>query len=178
MSYTFFKAMGLEIGLSLLEEDRIGVAENLLKRVEAEGIRLLLPVDCVVAPELAEGVASRVVPRDQFPADLEGVDIGPKARRLFAGEISKAKTVLWNGPLGVFEIDAFAEGTREVAEALAEATDRGAVSVLGGGETAAAAAKFGLTERLTHVSTGGGASLEFLEGKVLPSIATLTDKED
>ena len=177
MAYTFFRAMGLEIGHSLLEEDRIGVAEGLLKRSESDETRLLLPVDCVVAPELAEGVEGRAVLRDGIPADMEALDIGPETRRLFAQEISRASTVVWNGPMGVFEIDAFAAGTRAVAEALAEATDKGATTVVGGGETAAAVAEYGLSDRLTHVSTGGGASLEFLEGKTLPGVAALTDRE-
>ncbi len=178
MAYTFFKAMGLEVGRSLLEPARIEVADALLKRAEAEGVRLLLPADCVVAPEPAEGVETRVTPRDGIPEDLEALDIGPETRALFAGEILQAKTAVWNGPMGVSEVSAFSGGTRAVAEALAEATSRGAMTVVGGGETAAAVANYGLADRLSHVSTGGGASLEFLEGKELPGAAALSEREE
>ncbi|MDA0747403.1 MAG: phosphoglycerate kinase [bacterium] len=177
MAYTFFKAMGLEIGNSLLEKDRIGVAEMLLQRAGASEVKLVLPVDCVVAAGRTPGVETRVVSRDEIPADLESFDIGPETCRLFADEIRNARTVVWNGPMGVFELDAFAGGTRAVAEAMAEATDNGATTVVGGGETAAAVAAYGLVDRLSHVSTGGGASLEFLEGKELPGVAALSDKE-
>ena len=178
MAYTFFKAMGLEIGGSLLEKSRIDVAEGLLKRAQEEEVRLLLPVDAIAAAELAEGVETQVVHRDDIPADLQCLDIGPKTRELFASEIVKAKTAVWNGPMGVFEMQTFAAGTRAIAEALSQATDAGATTVVGGGETAAAVAEYGLADRLSHVSTGGGASLEFLEGKVLPGVAALSDVEN
>ncbi len=178
MAYTFFKAMGLEVGRSILETARVEVAEALLKRAGAEGVRLLLPADCVVAPEPAEGVETRVALRDRIPEDLEGLDIGPETRTLFAEEILKAKTALWNGPMGVFEVEAFAGGTRAVAQALARATSEGATTVVGGGETAAAVVDYGLVDRLSHVSTGGGASLEFLGGKELPGVEALSDKEE
>jgi phosphoglycerate kinase len=176
MAYTFYKAMGLEIGNSLLDEERLGVAEMLLQRAAANDLNLVLPVDCVAASELKEGAQTTVVSRDAIPAELQGLDIGPETRKLFADEILKAKTVVWNGPVGVFEMKPFDEGTRAIADALVSATENGATTVIGGGETAAAVAGFGLADKVSHVSTGGGASLEFLEGKVLPGVAALTDK--
>ena len=178
MAFTFYRAMGLEIGNSLLEEDRIDVAAGLLKRAEAEGIELLLPVDTVVAAQMAEGVPIQEVARDRIPADLEGFDIGPKSREIFAEKVASARTVVWNGPLGVCEIYSFSKGSRAVADALVKATEAGATTIVGGGETAAAVADFGVAEKLSHVSTGGGASLEFLEGKTLPGMAALSDRED
>lgn len=178
MAFTFFKAMGLEIGNSLLEEDRIDVAAKLIERAKAEGIKLLLPVDTVVAADMKEGVPTQNVARDAIPADLEGFDVGAETRKLFAEEVKKAKTVVWNGPLGVCEIYSFSLGSRAVAEALVEATENGATTIVGGGETAAAVAEFGVAEKLSHVSTGGGASLEFLEGKTLPGVAALSDRAD
>jgi len=176
MAFTFFKAMGLEIGNSILEKDRIDVAAKLIQRAKDEGIKLLLPVDTVVAADMAEGVPTQTVPCDQIPADLEGFDVGPETRKLFANEVKNAKTVIWNGPLGVCEIYSFSLGSRAVAKALVEATEGGATTIVGGGETAAAVAHFGMAEKLRHVSTGGGASLEFLEGKTLPGVAALSDK--
>jgi phosphoglycerate kinase len=178
MAFTFFKAMGLEIGNSLLEEDRVEVAAKLIQRAKDEGIKLLLPMDTVVAADMAEGVPTQIVARDQIPADLEGFDVGTETRALFVEEVKKAKTVIWNGPLGVSEIYSFSLGTRAVAQALVEATENGATTIVGGGETAAAVADFGAAEKLSHVSTGGGASLEFLEGKTLPGVAALSDKAD
>lgn len=178
MAFTFFKAMGLEIGKSLLEADRIEIAANLLKRAKSEGVNLILPVDTVVAGQMAEGVPVQVVASNQIPADQVGFDIGPQTARLFAEEVQKAKTVVWNGPLGVCEIFSFSKGSRTVAEALAKATKLGATTIVGGGETAAAVADFGVADQLSHVSTGGGASLEFLEGKTLPGVTALSDKED
>ncbi|MBT5830947.1 MAG: phosphoglycerate kinase [Candidatus Latescibacteria bacterium] len=178
MAFTFFKAMGLEIGNSLLEEDRVEVAAKLIQRAKDEGIKLLLPMDTVVAADMAEGVPTQIVARDQIPADLEGFDVGTETRALFVDEVRKAKTVIWNGPLGVSEIYSFSLGTRAVAQALVEATENGATTIVGGGETAAAVADFGAAEKLSHVSTGGGASLEFLEGKTLPGVAALSDKAD
>jgi len=177
MAFTFLKAMGLEIGNSLLEEDRIEVAANLIQRAKDEGINLVLPIDTVVAADMKEGVPTQIVPRDQIPADLEGFDIGTESRKLFAEEVKNAKTVIWNGPLGVCEIYSFSLGSRAVAEALVEATNNGATTIVGGGETAAAVADFGVADKLSHVSTGGGASLEFLEGKTLPGVAALSDKD-
>ena len=178
MAFTFFKAMGLEIGKSLLEEDRVEVAANLLKRAEAEGVKLLLPTDTVVAADMVEGVPTQIVPRDQIPEDLEGFDIGTETRQVFADEVLNAKTVVWNGPLGVCEIYSFSKGSREVAQALETTTQNGATTIVGGGETAAAVADFGVADKLSHVSTGGGASLEFLEGKILPGVEALSDREE
>ena len=177
MAYTFFKAMGLEIGRSLLEAGRVAMAEVLLQRAAALKVRLLLPTDCVVASEAREGAAARVVPRDGMPADQEGFDIGPDTRATFSEVIRNAGSVVWNGPMGVSEISTFAGGTRAVAHAVADATSRGANSLAGGGETLAALAACGLTNRLGHVSTGGGAFLEYLEGRVLPGVAALAEKQ-
>ena len=177
MAYTFFKAMGLEIGQSLLEVDRVGMAEILLQRAAASEVRLLLPTDCVVAAEAREGAASQVVPRDGMPADLEGFDIGPDTRVKFSEEILNAGSVVWNGPMGVSEISTFAPGTQAVAIAVAEASSRGANTLAGGGETVAALTTCGLADRLGHVSTGGGAFLEYLEGSVLPGVAALSERQ-
>ena len=173
MAYTFYKAMGLEIGKSLLEADKVELAKELIKKA---GDELVLPVDTVVADKFANDANAKVVKRDQIPAGWEGVDIGPESAALFSATVSKAKTVIWNGPLGVFEMPNFAKGTNAVAKALAEATKRGAVSVIGGGDSAAAIAQAGYTNAMSHISTGGGASLEFMEGKVLPGVAALTKK--
>ena len=174
MANTFFRAMGLETGTSLVEEDRIGMARELLA---SSGDRLVLPDDCVVAAEVAAGAATATVPRDAIPADRMVLDVGPRTVRRYAEVLASAGTVLWNGPMGVAEVAEFAHGTRGVAEAVAAATDRGAVTIVGGGDSAAAVAEMGLEERMSHVSTGGGASLEFLEGKELPGIAALSDAE-
>jgi len=174
MAFTFFKVMGLEIGKSLLEADRMEVAEQILKKAEDLGVRIELPVDCVVAPDLGDGVTTSIVTRDGIPEDQEAADIGPETRSLFAGHITAAKTVVWNGPMGVFEMAPFSAGTTAIAEAMAAATDEGATTIVGGGETAAAVS--GVADRISHVSTGGGASLEFLEGKELPGVVALTDK--
>ena len=176
MACTFFKAQGLEIGKSLLEADRLEVARKVLAEAEQKKVRLLLPVDGVVADRFAADARTQVVPKDRIPADGQMLDIGPETVRLFSSEVRAAKTVIWNGPLGVCEMDAFAKGTNEVARALADATSGGTVSIIGGGDSAAAIANAGLSERMTHISTGGGASLEFLEGKTLPGVAALTDK--
>jgi phosphoglycerate kinase len=178
MAFTFFKAMGLEIGKSLLEEDRVPVAEQVLRRAEEDDVQIALPVDTVTVEELKEDAASLIHPRGEIPADREGVDIGPDTRAAFSEVLLKSKTILWNGPMGVFEIAAFAQGTAAVAAAMAEATGSGATTIVGGGETAAAVAGFGLADRMSHVSTGGGASLEFLEGKELPGVEALSDIEE
>ena len=177
MAYTFFKAMGLEIGNSLLEEDRIEVAKQVLADAGKKEVELLLPVDCMVADRFAADAQTRVVAREAMPADWEGVDIGPETRKLFKEKVRQARVVAWNGPLGVFEMEPFAVGTFEVAEALAAATAGGTISIIGGGDTAAAIAQAGLSERMTHISTGGGASLECMGGRVLPGVAALTEKE-
>ncbi|MFT5089178.1 MAG: phosphoglycerate kinase [Candidatus Latescibacterota bacterium] len=178
MSYTFFKAMGLEIGTSLLEEDRIEVAKDLLTRCQEHGVELLLPVDLVIADRFAEDAQTQVVVREGMLAEWEGVDIGPETRRIYSEKIAKAGTVVWNGPLGVFEMPPFAEGTLAVAQALAAATDKGAISIIGGGDTAAAITQMGLAGQMTHISTGGGASLECMGGRVLPGVVALSDKEN
>jgi phosphoglycerate kinase len=174
MANTFFRAMGLETGTSLVEDDRVPLAKELLA---SAGDRLVLPVDCVVAEKLAAGQETETVPREAVPAGRMVLDVGPETAALYADVLSTAETVLWNGPMGVFEVPEFAAGTRAVAEAVARATDRGATTVVGGGDSAAAVAELGLDARMSHVSTGGGASLEFLEGKTLPGVAALSDAE-
>ena len=174
MANTFFRALGLETGKSLVEEERIDMARALLQRA---GEKLVLPVDCVVAPGPDPGAPTRVTGRDEIPADQSAFDIGPKSLASFRDLIGRARTILWNGPVGMFEVAAFAAGTRGVAEAVASATDGGAITVVGGGDTAAAVEEAGLAARMTHVSTGGGASLEFLEGRLLPGIDVLDDAE-
>lgn len=178
MSYTFFKAMGLEIGDSLLEEDRIGVAEELITRCKEQGVELLLPVDVVVADRFGADAQTQVVDREEMPSGWEGVDIGPDTRGLYAERMAQAGTVVWNGPLGVFEMEPFAHGTRAVAQALAEATQSDTISIIGGGDTAAAITQMGLADAMTHISTGGGASLECMGGRVLPGVAALSEKEN
>lgn len=175
MAYTFFKAEGGEVGNSLMEVDKINLASDIIKKADARGVSFNLPSDSRVASEARQGVAVQVVPSRAIPAGLMGVDIGPEAEAAFVEIIRGAKTVVWNGPMGIFEIDDFGHGTRAVAEALVAATEAGATTIVGGGDSAAAVAKYGLTEKVSHVSTGGGASLEFLEGKVLPGVEALTD---
>ncbi|MXX02244.1 MAG: phosphoglycerate kinase [Gemmatimonadetes bacterium] len=171
MAYTFLASRGEAIGRSLLEDDRLGFASEILDRSADLGKPILLPVDHVVADSIDSGETALHV--DQVPDGSMGLDIGPVTRRQFVETIGEAGTILWNGPMGVFEIEAFAEGTQEVAQAIAEATGRGAVSIIGGGDTAAAVNALGLAGRMSHVSTGGGASLELLEGKVLPGVSVL-----
>ncbi len=174
MANTFFRAMGLETGSSLVEEDRIPMAKALLERA---GDALVLPVDLVVAERMEAGAPTRTVARDAIPAGFSALDVGPETVEQYAGFISGAGTVLWNGPMGVFEIPEFRDGTEGVARALTEATRRGATTVVGGGDSAAAIAELGLSDQVSHVSTGGGASLEFLEGKALPGVELLSDRE-
>ena len=173
MAYTFFKSQGLEIGTSILDKDNVELAAELLKKAEAAGVKMLLPVDCVCGKEFKNDTEYAVFDRDKIPADMMGLDIGPETAKLYAQAVSDAATVVWNGPMGVFEMPNFAKGTRAVAEALAESS---AITVIGGGDSAAAVEQFGLADKMTHISTGGGASLEFLEGKVLPGIAVIEDK--
>jgi len=173
MACTFFKAMGLETGKSLVENDRVDLARTLLKR---GGEKLVLPDDALVAPSLESASAAHAVKRDAIPKDQAMFDIGPVTCARFQREIEPAKTVIWNGPMGVFETPPFDAGTAAVAKALASATKRGATTVVGGGDSAAAVAQLGLESAMTHVSTGGGASLEFLEGKTLPGVAALDDR--
>ena len=173
MSYTFFKAMGYEIGTSILDEESIDLAGELMKKAEAAGVQLLLPVDTVCAKEFSNDSEKAVFDRDSIPADMMGMDIGPKTVELYKERISKAKTIVWNGPAGVFEMPSFEAGTKAIAQALAESD---ATTVIGGGDSAAAVEQFGFADKMTHISTGGGASLEFLEGKELPGVACLEDK--
>jgi len=172
MACTFFRAMGLETGSSLVEEDRLELARRLMAKA---GGKLVLPSGAVIARKLEPGVETRAVARDAIPAGWSVYDIDEGTEREFAGRIGGAGTVVWNGPMGVFETPPFDHGTLAVAQAMASATDNGAVTVIGGGDSAAAVAQAGLTDRMTHVSTGGGASLEFLEGKELPGVAALDD---
>ena len=176
MSFTFLKAEGKEIGGSLLEADKVQLAAYTLQKARDELVEVLLPTDVVVAQEVSEEAPRKVVSIDNIGADWKGLDIGPDTAKLYAEKIAFAKTILWNGPMGVFEMEPFAEGTKIVADALADATSRGAVTIVGGGDSAAAIAKYSLSEKVSHVSTGGGASLEFLGGLTLPGIAALSDK--
>lgn len=173
MIFTFYKAMGYEIGKSLLEEDKIELAKSLLSEA---GEKIILPSDIVAADKFENDSPYKVVSADKIPADKIGMDIGPETIIKFRNEILAAKTVVWNGPMGVFEIAEFAKGTFEIAKALADATKNGAVTIIGGGDSAAAIAKEGLEKEVSHVSTGGGASLEFLEGKVLPGVEALSPR--
>ncbi len=173
MIFTFFKAMGLEIGASLLEEDRIQLAADTLELFQKKGVELLLPVDVLVAEKVEAGAATRIVDREEMPAGWIGVDIGPRTRELFAARIDAAAMAVWNGPMGVFEIEDFAAGTKDVARALGGMRGRGGLSIVGGGDSAAAVKAFGLEDRFSHISTGGGASLELLEGRALPGVVAL-----
>ena len=173
MAYTFFKAQGYEIGKSILDEESIDLSKELLAKAESAGVKILLPVDVVCAKEFDNDSEKAEFDIDSIPEDMMGMDIGPKTIELYKAAIADAKTIVWNGPMGVFEMPNFAEGTRAVAQALA---DSDAVTVIGGGDSAAAVEQFGLKDKMTHVSTGGGASMEFLEGKVLPGIACIEEK--
>ncbi len=175
MAFTFAKAMGYEIGKSLLEPDKVDLAREIMAKAKTSKMKLLLPVDVVVAPDTTETAPSKVVAIDKIPADLEGLDIGPASVKLFSDELANSKTILWNGPMGLFETKQFAKGTFAIAKLLADLTAKGAITIVGGGDSAAAVSQAGLEDKLTHISTGGGASLEFLEGKVLPGVAALTD---
>ena len=173
MAYTFLKAQGIEIGKSLLEEDKMDLSLELIEKAKANGVEILLPVDVVIADKIEAGVDTEIVDIDNIPEDKEALDIGPKTAEIFAEKIKNAKTVVWNGPMGVFEIKEFSNGTNEVAKAL---SDSDAVTIVGGGDSALAIEMAGLKDKITHVSTGGGASLEFLEGKDLPGISAIEDK--
>ncbi len=174
MAYTFFSAMGLKTGTSLVEKDKIELANSLLKKAADKGVKLLLPIDCVVVNEFAPDAEKQVVKRENIPDGWEGMDIGPETRKLYAEAVAPAKTVIWNGPMGVFEFPRFAEGTKAVAEAL---THCNGITIIGGGDSAAAVEQLGYADKISHISTGGGASLEFLEGIELPGVAALNDKE-
>lgn len=173
MSYTFMKALGYEIGQSLLEADKVELAKELMDKAAQKGVMLILPVDTAVGTHFAPDCERKVVDSKEIPADWQGMDIGPNTIRLFSEAIKGAGTVVWNGPMGVFEFPAFAEGTKAMAKALAES---GAVTIVGGGDSAAAVEQLGFADKMTHISTGGGASLEFLEGKELPGVACLMNR--
>ena len=173
MAYTFIKAMGGSVGTSLLEEDRLDYCREMMEKAKAKGVKLLLPEDTLCAAEFSADAKPELVPTMAIPADRMGMDIGPKTIETFSAAVKDAGTVIWNGPMGVFEFSAFAEGTRALAKALAESS---AITIVGGGDSAAAVAQLGYADRMTHISTGGGASLEFLEGIELPGVACLLDK--
>ena len=174
MAYTFFKAKGWTVGDSICEDDKVELAKELMAKAEAKGVKMLLPVDTVVGKEFKEDTEHMTVDSSAIPDSWQGLDIGPKSVELFSDAIKNAETVVWNGPMGVFEFEAFAVGTKAVAKAVAES---GAISIIGGGDSAAAVEQLGYADKMTHISTGGGASLEFLEGLELPGIAALNDKE-
>lgn len=174
LAYTFVKALGHEIGKSLLEEDKIELAKSYMEKAKAKGVNFYMPVDATVADDFSESANIKAVSIEEIPADWEALDIGPKTSAIYADVIKNSKLVIWNGPMGVFEMDAFAKGTKAVAEALAESQDT--YSVIGGGDSAAAVEKFDLADKMSHISTGGGASLEFMEGKELPGVVALNDK--
>lgn len=173
MAYTFIKALGHEIGTSLLEEDKVAYAKEMMDKAKAKGVNLLLPVDFVYADRFAEDAQPHITEGRDIPADCMGLDIGPKTRELFANAIRESKTIVWNGPMGVFEFENFANGTKAIAQAMA---DVDATTIIGGGDSAAAVNQMGFGDKMSHISTGGGASLEFLEGKELPGIVALDNK--
>jgi phosphoglycerate kinase len=175
MMFTFLKAQGRPTGKSLVEDDRLDMAKAVLEQAKARGVDLVLPVDCVASTAADGSAPGRAVPLERLGPGEMGVDIGPESVKLFAAKLKDAKTVVWNGPMGIFEVPAFAEGTLGVARAMADLTGHGAVTVVGGGDSVAAIQQAGLAEKFSHLSTGGGASLEFLEGKVLPGVAALDD---
>jgi phosphoglycerate kinase len=175
MMFTFFKATGLEIGNSIVDDELLPVCKELLERSRSGESRLLLPVDCIIAQEIDDGAPTREVSSADIPEDWVGVDIGPKSVELFKKELSGSHTIFWNGPMGVFEKPSFADGTKEIARAVADSTSRGATTIVGGGDSVAAINLMGLGEKFTHISTGGGASLEFMEGNELPGVQALCD---
>jgi phosphoglycerate kinase len=174
LAYTFVKAQGHEVGKSLLEADKLDLANSFIAKAKEKGVNFYMPVDVIVADDFSADANTQEVAIDAIPADWEALDIGPKTREIYSDVIRNSKLVIWNGPMGVFEIDTFAGGTKAVAEALA--ASEGTYSVIGGGDSAAAVEKFNLAEKMSHISTGGGASLEFMEGKALPGVVALNDK--
>ena len=175
MAYTFFKSMGYTVGKSICEMDKLDLAQDLIKKAKEKNVKLVLPVDNVIAKEIAKDAENKVIDSDNIPDDWEGLDIGPKTIELFKEELKNAKTVIWNGPVGFSEYEIFANGTRQIAKTLAELED--VVTIIGGGDSAAAVEKLGYADKITHISTGGGASLEFLEGKKLPGIECLLNND-
>ncbi|TCP24856.1 phosphoglycerate kinase [Scopulibacillus darangshiensis] len=174
LAYTFIKAKGYEVGKSLLDEEKVDLAKSFMEKAEKKGVRFYTPVDAVVADDFSESANTQVVSIEAIPEDWEALDIGPKTSELYSDVIRKSKLVVWNGPMGVFEMDKFSKGTKAVAEALANAED--VYSIIGGGDSAAAVEKFHLADQMSHISTGGGASLELMEGKILPGVAVLNNK--
>ncbi|NUM36899.1 MAG: phosphoglycerate kinase [Candidatus Brocadiae bacterium] len=178
MMFTFLKAMGKNVGSSLVEADKVAFAKQLIEKAKAKGVELVLPVDAVIAQKKEAGAEKKVVTVDQgIPEGWMGLDVADATIELFKNKLQDAKTVVWNGPMGVFEIDDFAKGTKAVADLIAGLTQKGTTTVVGGGDSASAVNKFGISKKFSHVSTGGGASLEFMEGKELPGIATINDKK-
>ncbi len=175
MAYTFAKAQGGQIGTSICENDKLDLALSLIQKAKDRGVKLYLPVDTVIADAFANDAQTGLADTSQIPAEWMGLDIGPKTRELFAEVVKSSKTLLWNGPMGVFEMESFEQGTRAIALAVVEATKNGAFSLIGGGDSAAAVSKFNLTEQVSYVSTGGGALLEYMEGKVLPGVKAIND---
>lgn len=173
LAYTFVKAKGLEVGKSILEPDKVDLAKQFMQNAEKQGVNFYIPIDVVAATEFAPDARSQVADIENIPADLEALDVGPKTRKVYTEVIKSSKLVMWNGPMGVFEFDKFAHGTNAIAQAMAEAD---AVTIIGGGDSAAAVEKAGLADKMTHISTGGGASLEFMEGKDLPGVVALNDR--
>ncbi|MGI2329366.1 phosphoglycerate kinase [Planococcus sp. YIM B11945] len=173
LSYTFLKAQGMEIGQSLLEEDKIDLAKSFIQKAEEKGVKLYLPVDVVIAEKFSNDTETKVVNVDEIPADWMGLDIGPKTVELYAGVIADSKLIIWNGPMGVFEMSSYENGTKSVADAMATTE---AYTVIGGGDSAAAVEQFHVADKMDHISTGGGASLEFMEGKELPGVSALSNK--
>ncbi|WP_099301686.1 phosphoglycerate kinase [Bacillus sp. Marseille-P3800] len=174
LAYTFVKAQGHEVGKSLLEEDKIDLAKQFMQKAKDKGVNFYMPEDVIVADDFSDDANKKEVAITEIPADWEALDIGPKTAKTYANVLKESKLVIWNGPMGVFELESFAKGTKAIADALAEA--EGTYSVIGGGDSAAAVEKFGLAEKMSHISTGGGASLEFMEGKALPGVVALSDK--
>lgn len=176
MAFTFFRAQGLEVGDSLVESEKVSLAKQILEEIKSSNRRVILPIDCIIADKFENNAQRKTVPVNKMPAGWRGLDIGPETVKLIKLEVKNAKTIVWNGPMGVFEMSNFANGTLEIAKLLAEATKAGATTIVGGGDSAAAVAQMGFESSISHVSTGGGASLEFLEGKVLPGVAALDAK--
>ena len=175
MAYTFAKAQGGQIGKSICEDDKLDLALSLIKKAKDKGVNLYLPVDTIIADAFANDAITDIASTSEIPAEWMGLDIGPKTRELFAEVVKNSKTLLWNGPMGVFEMETFEKGTHAIALAVVEATKNGAFSLIGGGDSAAAVSKFNLTEQVSYVSTGGGALLEYMEGRVLPGVKAIND---
>jgi phosphoglycerate kinase len=175
MAYTFLKALGNKIGDSIVEDDKIDLAKEILKEAKEKGVKVILPVDLVVADKFSNDAKTMVVKADQIPDGWQGLDIGPETQKLIDQVIQNSKTIIWNGPAGVFEFDKFAKGTENIGLSIGRASEKGAYSLVGGGDSVAAVKKLGLTDKISYISTGGGALLEMLEGKTLPGIAALNE---